>query len=219
MYNSDLHDPLQFIKETISELAQTQEGFVLPPYVNAHDTYIPDELKKMGISSREIYDVISDFDMSPVDLTKTKRELRKKYLQILLNLMNNEQIKTLLFSKKMSPSSSIQAQMMNMPNPFAGMTPPPSLQAQVMEPMEQVMNIPNPFAGMTPPPALQDKSIMFEKNFDASLNTIKRIIKLLIMEITEYNSKTAYIGAIAVLSIILVIMIIVSIICFSRSMR
>ena len=200
MNKSGVHDPLKFIKETMLQIAEIQEGFVLPEYKDDFFNDIPDNIKKMGISSREIYDVINDFDMSPVNLSKTQKELRKKYLQFLLNILSNDQIKSLI-TQKMSTSPDDIA---SMPNPFA--------------------STPTPLTSSTPnPPTTPSMQNEMMKNYDATLNTIKRIINLLIMEIDMgincgTCNKTPYILGIIALVILLVIMIIVSIICFSRSM-
>jgi len=75
------------LKQKIASLAKTnEEGFVLPPFDEKGMTIgeVPPELKAYNITSREVYDVVNDFDLSPVNLTKTQKELRKKYLNIIL---------------------------------------------------------------------------------------------------------------------------------------
>jgi hypothetical protein len=138
--------------------------------------------------------------MSPVNLSKTQKELRKKYLQFLLNILSNDKIKSLITQMPTSPDD-----ISSMPNPLTSSTPKPL-----------TLSTPNP----PTTPSTQNYMML---NYDATLNTVKRIINLLIMEIDMgincgTCNKTPYILGIIALVILLVIMIIVSIICFSRSM-
>lgn len=47
-------------------------------------------LVKYNVDQREVYNVIDDFDQSPNNLSKEKAELRKKYLNIILSVMDDK---------------------------------------------------------------------------------------------------------------------------------
>ena len=65
-----------------------REQFLLPPFDEKSMGEVPPELKQYNVTNRELYDVGKDFDIAPVNLTKTQKELRKKYLYIILTIMN-----------------------------------------------------------------------------------------------------------------------------------
>ena len=147
-----------------------QEQFLLPPFDEKSMGEIPPELKQYNVTNRELYDVSKDFDIAPVNLTKTQKELRKKYLYIILTIMNKSR-----------------------------------------------ESIKKSFENMLKSPDGQNTGMLKEGlvNFDATFNLIRRIIKLLIVEIDPPNN-IGYIAAIVVLTIILLIM---GIICVTRYIK
>ena len=74
-----------FIKNKIKEL--TTEQFTLYPFQEIQ-MEIPPEYKKYNFNQREAYDVLDDFDKPPDKLTDNQKVLRKKYLNIVLALMD-----------------------------------------------------------------------------------------------------------------------------------
>ena len=71
-------------KELISK---SSEGFTLPQYKESK-MEIPPEYEKYKFNQREAYDVLDDFDKPPDKLTDNQKVLRKKYLNIVLALMD-----------------------------------------------------------------------------------------------------------------------------------
>lgn len=144
----DLNKIYDDIKTQISDLpivkAHSIEHFSLPPY--PEDLILPDykellekhpddislqDVVKYDIKHREVYDVIDDFDQSPSDLSKEKVQLRKKYLNIILSIINERAV--IIKTKLNDPNSLVKIHSL--------------------------------------------------ENYDPAVNTMKRIIKLLIMEI------------------------------------
>jgi hypothetical protein len=69
-----------------------KEGFTLPPFEESKniDPNTKTLMGKYNATEREIYDVIDKFDLEPSELTPNERAMRKKYLQILLKMVDNE---------------------------------------------------------------------------------------------------------------------------------
>ena len=83
-----LLDIIPIVKNKINEL--TAEKFTLYPFPEEGKLLeIPPEFKKYNINPREAYDVLDDFDKTPDKLTDNQKVLRKKYLNIVLALMDN----------------------------------------------------------------------------------------------------------------------------------
>ena len=160
------HIPI--LMETLNIIDKKNEGFSLPPFEDTlgdPEMTMPPELVKYKINYREFYDVIDDFDTPAIKLTDNKKVLRKKYLNIILSIMDEHKDRI-----KDEIKNGIESN-----------------------------NLPN---GMN-----------LLANFDASFNTVKRIINLLIMEIDMKNyihssscpSEKGYKIATIVLGIILLI--------------
>lgn len=146
------------------------EHFTLPPYPPAQniislkdqlnqrpDDPILTDLIKYNVDQREIYDVIDDFDQSPNNLSDNKKVLRKKYLNIILSVMDDRN----------NMMKSTLTQMANGPL-FQG-----------------------PMGGQQPDPRMKELFLLYGLgNYEPAFNTIKRIIKLLIMEI-DLNGSTS----------------------------
>ena len=85
-----------------------REGFNLPEF---KEEPLPEEieniLKPYKITQRELYDVIDAFDESPDKLSSNQKELRKKYLQIILQFMDKykDDLKNML-KEKINPTDS-----------------------------------------------------------------------------------------------------------------
>ena len=78
---------IKIVKDKSNKL--TTEGFTLYPFPEKEKLKeIPPEYKKYNIDPREAYDVLDDFDKTPDKLTDNQKVLRKKYLNIVLALMD-----------------------------------------------------------------------------------------------------------------------------------
>ena len=183
------------------------DHFMLPPFEEGMP--IPEELKQYyDIKDREVYDVITDFDKSPSELSNIQKQLRKKYLGIILSLMNqsNDMIKNIIAKNLNSmPTGSTSWEETQEPTP----TRTTVLTQTITN--DQTQDI-------TMAPEGYQEEVNFLDNYEPLFNTIKRIINLLIMEIdlnTEIEiapcNKKPYIITIGVLSVILVIMIFIGI--------
>lgn len=121
---------IDILLQTLSMIDKKSEGFSLPPFENLTQMVIPPDFEQYKFDKREFYDVIDDFDIPPDKLTNNQKVLRKKYLNMILSIMEyKDEIKTEL-------QKSLKS---------------------------------------------DDKYTL--QNFEASFNTVKRIINLLIMEI------------------------------------
>ena len=77
---------ISILPEKLAEL--NVEPFTLYPFDSSMSILIPPEFKKYNINPREVYDVLDDFDKTPDKLTDNQKVLRKKYLNIVLELMD-----------------------------------------------------------------------------------------------------------------------------------
>ena len=212
----DLNKMYDTIKTQISTLPVVQahiqaistnssiEHFTLPPFppleqipnfkdiLKSHpDDPVAQTLVTYNVDQREVYDVISDFDQLPNNLSNDKKVLRKKYLNIILSVMDDKHdtVKSILTKIGTNPSDG-------------------------------------PGGPGGPDPKMKEMFLLYGLgNYDPGYNTIKRIIKLLIMEIdlngstscpvcstcpgNTDNTDNIYFGVIVGLIIILVIMSIV----------
>lgn len=126
------------------------------------DDPIVKDLVKYNVDHREVYDVINDFDESPNNLSDSKKTLRKKYLNIILSVMDdkNDMMKRTLTQKSSGPMFQ---------GPIGGQGP---------------MNGQGPMDGQGHDPKMREMFLLYGLgNYDPAFNTVKRIIKLLIMEI------------------------------------
>jgi hypothetical protein len=131
------------------------------------------DLVKYNVNILEVYEVIDDFDKSPNNLSKEKAELRKKYLNIILSIMDdrNNMMKNIL-------SQMANSQVWTKPNP--GSIEMTTLDARVLR-----------FIGGNSDPRMKEIFLLYGLgNYDPAFDTIKRIIKLLIMEI-DLNGTTS----------------------------
>jgi hypothetical protein len=142
---TDLNSIYDSIKKQISDLVVVKqvssiEHFTLAPLPN-NVRINPEEqsyLNKYNIVPSEVHQVLSNFDEHPINLSDTQRDLRKKYLQILLTVMIDN------FDK-----------------------------------LKQIAN-----SNIPPSGPMRDNILMYGiPNIDSTHNTIKRVIKLLILEI------------------------------------
>ena len=85
-YNMAIGETTSFLRNKIQEL--TAEKFTLYPFQEIPTMQIPSELTKYNFNQREAYDVLDDFDKPPDKLTDNQKVLRKKYLNIVLALMD-----------------------------------------------------------------------------------------------------------------------------------
>jgi len=85
-YNMTIGETTSFLRNKIQEL--TAEKFTLYPFQEIPTMEIPSELTKYNFNQREAYDVLDDFDKPPDKLTASQKVLRKKYLNIVLSLMD-----------------------------------------------------------------------------------------------------------------------------------
>ena len=165
------------------EISSSVEHFTLPPFPPTMPSF-QDILKKnpedqvvqtfvkYNVDQREVYDVISDFDQSPNNLSQQKATLRKKYLNIILSVMDdrNDMMKKTL--TQMSTNSSA----------FGGPGGPGGPGGRGGRGQQ---------AGEMSGPEMQGMFLLYGLgNYDPGYNTIKRIIKLLIMEIDLNGSTT-----------------------------
>lgn len=90
MAASNLQSVYDYIKQRLSNLKSNQtEHFVLPPYSDSGPP--PSSIfQQYSIDPKEYYDVVAKFDLPPSSLNDVEKELRKKYLNILLNIIKNE---------------------------------------------------------------------------------------------------------------------------------
>jgi hypothetical protein len=72
---------------TLKAKELTAERFTLYPFQEI-PMEIPPEYEKYKFNQREAYDVLDDFDKPPDKLTDNQKVLRKKYLNIVLALMD-----------------------------------------------------------------------------------------------------------------------------------
>ena len=109
-------DVIEFIKKTISDLQNVKEDFRLPfeIFIKLKKLQVPEQIRQYyDIKDSEIYDVITDFDKCPSELTINQKQLRKKYLGITLSLMNhnNDVIKMIISKNLESMSTRTPAQL------------------------------------------------------------------------------------------------------------
>ena len=110
-------DVIEFIKKMISDLQNVKEDFKLYPFDilnNLKKLKVPEQIRQYyDIKDSEVYDVITDFDKSPSELTINQKQLRKKYLGIILSLMNhnNDTIKMMITKNLESMSTRTPAQL------------------------------------------------------------------------------------------------------------
>jgi hypothetical protein len=84
------------IKGKIANLypQRSMESFTMPPYEEPDMTNAPAEIKayidKYKIVPRETYDVMKKFELPAKSLTKDERALRKKYLNIVKQIIADE---------------------------------------------------------------------------------------------------------------------------------
>jgi hypothetical protein len=86
------------IKKSLQLIAKSQESFDLypspPPQTDdlfLNDPKVPEMLKKYNIIPTEIHKVISNFHKNPQDLTEENKNLRIKYLKVLLDLIKENE--------------------------------------------------------------------------------------------------------------------------------
>ena len=110
-------DLIDFIKKTISDLQNQKEDFNLPFEIlnmRIKKLKVPEQIRQYyDIKDSEVYDVITDFDKSPSELTINQKQLRKKYLGIIISLMNqsNDVIKMMITKNLESMSTRTPAQL------------------------------------------------------------------------------------------------------------
>ena len=225
------------VKQPQIKISKLHEHFMLPPFEEGMP--IPEELKQYyDIKDREVYDVITDFDKSPSELSNIQKQLRKKYLGIILSLMNqsNDMIKNII-AKNLNSMPTGSTSWEETQDPTQDPTPTrtrmsvpldsDTTQARTTVLTQTITNDPTQDITMAPTPTRMpiplasegyQEDVNFLDNYEALFNTIKRIINLLIMEIdlnTEIEiapcNKKPYIITIGVLSVILVIMIFIGI--------
>jgi hypothetical protein len=169
-----------YIDASVNVPTSSIEHFTLPPYTQDARSFKdqldhhPDdpllkELIKYNVDQREVYDVIKDFDQTPNNLSDNKKTLRKKYLNIVLSVMDdkNDMVKTAFTQMASGPMFQ---------GPMGGQGP---IGGQGQGPMEG------------PDQKMKEMFLLYGLgNYDPGYNTIKRIIKLLIMEIDLNGSTT-----------------------------
>ena len=94
------------------DLRSLKEDFKLPPFETLKGLkklQLPEQLRQhYDINDNEIYDVISDFDKSPCELTNIQKQLRKKYLGIIVSHMNKDNHGITQNLKSMSTQTQVQ---------------------------------------------------------------------------------------------------------------
>jgi len=79
---------LAFTSKAKELTSKSSEGFTLYPFPEIPTMEIPPEYEKYKFNQREAYDVLDDFDKPADKLTDNQKVLRKKYLNIVLALMD-----------------------------------------------------------------------------------------------------------------------------------
>jgi hypothetical protein len=102
----------QEIKRKISEMSEINEinEYFILPQINEEniDEEVKEILEKENILAMELYAVVDDFDKSPDKLSVKQKDLRKKYLTIILSIINKgiDYVKNLFdMFKKLSKDS------------------------------------------------------------------------------------------------------------------
>jgi hypothetical protein len=108
----DINGAYNAIKNRLQNLAAPKiEAFTLQPYA---DLPISEEEKEMmqalGVDQKEVYDVIDKFDLPPTQLSPLEKQLRKKYLELILKFLNSEADN---FKKQVEGSGMVDANMMS----------------------------------------------------------------------------------------------------------
>ena len=185
MFLRKADDIMNIIKEQIA-LLPTKENFNFGPYKGSEtDEDIPKELKKYNVTNREVYDVLTDFDRLPNQLTNKQKQLRKKYLKIILALIDeNRDMLKMKISKESGfmnivPLLSGDGGMGGGGGMMGGGGAAPSAGAVTGgAPAPAPAPAPGAETFQEPEPVNY-----FAVNYDPLVNTIKRIITLLIVEI------------------------------------
>jgi hypothetical protein len=190
----------------VSNLEKKREFFVLPEFEKSEFTEEAQMFfTRNNMEEREMYDVVDKFDESPDKLTPNEKELRKKYLTIVLKYIDiyRDEIKLRLKKGLINPSMIYSRILGDPQGPPQG-----GPQAQSTQ---------------------DDISKYVIGNVDPTFNTIKRIITLLIMEIegpciktpcikTPCN-KNPYIVGIIFLGIFSLFFVILSIILYRQNSK
>jgi hypothetical protein len=97
---NNLNQAYDYMKQMIADLPsivdtnkEKVESFTLYPYPNPEpplEGKAKEYAEKYKLVPKEIYSVIDKFDLSPSSLADKDKQLRKKYLNILIDVINNE---------------------------------------------------------------------------------------------------------------------------------
>jgi hypothetical protein len=89
---SDLNEIYASIKSRLSILTSpSEEHFTLPPFNTAKlSQQEREKLLEYKAEPNDAYKVVQQFDLAPKDLSDSERELRVKYLGIVLTIIDKE---------------------------------------------------------------------------------------------------------------------------------
>jgi septum formation topological specificity factor MinE len=223
------------LKNAVAHLKKEEyEPFVLPDFDELEGLLkkapMPDDIKNIlryTMSEREIYDVFDKFDESPDKLSSNEKQLRKKFLEIILKLVNTYENDIKVKIKEMSVG--LENSIINLTGSVTGSVTGsdtgggPALGSAKDPPQKGSI------------PQKDDILKYVEGNINPTFNTIKRIINLLIMEIdlsitgpcittpcittpciTTPCNKNPYIAVIVFLGIFSLIFVITSIVLYRQ---